>query len=124
MREIKFRAFYKPNRKMYEVLTLDIIDQKALIENNDNPEVPLRGYSKMSDMELIQYTGLKDKHQKEIYEGDIVEYFNNELAVVVYEHGSFWIKGIHCMDSYHELRGYIEVIGNIYENSELLEGTI
>lgn len=41
---------------MYEVLTLDIIDEKVLVENNDNPEIPLRGYVKMSEIELMQST--------------------------------------------------------------------
>lgn len=58
MDKLKFRAFYKANQKMYEVLTLDIIDE-VLNENNDNPEIPLRGYVKMSEIELMQSTGLK-----------------------------------------------------------------
>ena len=43
MREIKFRAFLKYNKLMYDVLTLDIIDNKVLINNE---EKQLRGYVK------------------------------------------------------------------------------
>ena len=44
MREIKFRAFLKSNQVMYDVLTLDIIDKKVLIENT---EKQLKGYVKL-----------------------------------------------------------------------------
>ena len=48
MREIKFRAFLKSNKLMYDVLTLDIIDKKALIEN---AEKQLKGYVKLKEIE-------------------------------------------------------------------------
>lgn len=71
-----------------------------------------------------QYTGLKDKNGKEIYEGDIFNVGNN--AVVSFEEGEFILRydngNAEEMDmpiKYHADR--FEVIGNIYENKELLE---
>jgi uncharacterized phage protein (TIGR01671 family) len=84
-------------------------------------------------LKIMQYTGLKDKNGKEIYEGDIL---NNIEAVdiawrqvVEFETGAFWRKDISKGDdSQWEFDGWEtvgedwEVIGNIYENPELLEG--
>lgn len=124
MREIKFRAFLKSNQVMYDVLTLDIIDNKVLINNE---EKQLRGYVKYQDIELMQYTGLKDTHKKEIYEGDIILFGDNK-GVVFYKHAKFKVKYryYNCY-SYDDLSEVLyltkaKVIGNIYENKELLEG--
>lgn len=63
-----------------------------------------------------QYTGLKDKNGKKIFEGDIVRYIDNDLIEYVE-----FIDGVFFAGS-EELRyAYCEVIGNIYDNPELLE---
>mgnify|MGYP001248586776 CR=1 FL=1 len=73
---------------------------------------------------LMQYTGLKDKNGKEIYEGDIVIVGQKETpAEVIFENGCFYTPiGI----SRYRLGGWnkesLEVIGNIFENPELLGG--
>lgn len=138
---LKFRAFHKPNKKMYDVLTLDIIDKKALIENLDEPEYPLRGYVKYKNIKLMQSTGLKDKNGVEIYEGDILLNTASENQEdwkkwrVHYADGRFLIdykqipkdkrkrKNLELEDLCEDnvwIYG-LEVIGNIYENPELLE---
>jgi len=89
----------------------------------------LPGTPEQRAFNVMQYTGLKDKNGKEIYEGDVIKYFHKVVGeikrVVNYKYGMYGIKGI--MTGTHIpfaniLESEYEVIGNIYENSELLEG--
>lgn len=75
---------------------------------------------------LLQYTGLKDKNNKEIYEGDIVhskwvdiecQCGEEYTGIITYEKGAFWLQT--TLDGYDT--NWLEVIGNIHENPELLE---
>lgn len=73
------------------------------------------------NFKVIQYTGLKDKNKKEIYEGDIVR-TSEHIGVVEY------YKGMYCINvdnsfklSMYETNEFMEVIGNIYETPDLLK---
>ena len=124
MREIKFRAWHKGKKIIGNVLGIDIL-HKEIFFSNEN--VDCYEHVDFKNIELMQYTELKDKNNKEIYEGDIVKLRNNHgLGVVKYydEWGAFVVEYVKSkplvvlgMSYYKE---DIEVIGNIYENPELL----
>lgn len=119
MREIKFRVWDKVHGMM-PVQKISLKTMKAM---------PY-GWNIAYDFgEVMQYTGLKDKHGKEIYEGDIIRYEHSAVGsivrVVQYKYGMYGVEGnvkgtqipfANILDSTRE------VIGNIYENPELLEG--
>jgi len=124
MRDIKFRAWDKPNKRM---LWSGIHDKCwYATAYNDEGGSHCVGGKKQDDahwFDLMQYTGLKDKNGKEIYEGDIYSYKFTEDKRFKPEIDVFnSIKDLY----YNELIKYRveegEIIGNIYENPELLKG--
>lgn len=141
MREIKFRLYSTEEEEMFfneNIVNIDLVCNFARIENER-----FKGFFDFGEGEesiLMQYTGLKDKNGKEIYEGDIVKYKvkgsdKTYTTVMKFneDHGAF-LFGIYegvkmpCgkktrMNKYtRKSVGSVEVIGNIYENPGLLEG--
>lgn len=120
MKEIKFRAYIQEINKMLPVGQLNIGFGRYMIDENypENPTVEIG--TECVDAHIVQYTGLKDKNGKEIYEGDICKDDDGliEMPVIL-------LEGVFCFDPkpYRPLREYenLEVIGNIYENRGLLK---
>lgn len=120
MREIKFRAWDKNTDTLVNVKTLDIDN------NGVGCVVDFDGINlDRSECELMQYTGLKDKNGVEIYEGDVVKitdckYGNKFRGEISFKNGSYVVES-NIATHYRFIDYHIEVIGNIYENPELLE---
>lgn len=127
MREIKFRAWVKDRKAIFEVISIDYVTKKVtyLLERVGHL-LSIRD-AKFNDVELMQYTGLKDKNNKEIYEGDILfESFGERYYKVVFENGGFRaeFKGDfdeHSFDLIDVVAQGCEIVGNIYENSKFIK---
>ena len=121
MREIKFRAWHKEKKIMGEVLGIDILHKEIFFSNGD---VDCCGFADLKYIELMQYTGLKDMREKEIYEGDIVTLHNSEYKVIFNtEEARFVLRNDEFemnIPFTNNNNKRMEVIGNIYENPELL----
>lgn len=120
MKEIKFRAYFPNKAEMKIVATQNIYEG-----NNTYLYLSPMPGSNYESIKLMQYTGLKDKNGKEIYEGDIIRDNDSFLWEVYWEDGSFYAKGGEYELSEHLIEfipDWCEVIGNIFENLELLEG--
>lgn len=109
-REIKFRAWDERREQMIKEINLG------------------ERWIELSFCKIMQYTGLKDKNGKEIWESDIVkQIFESNIGEIKYESVS-WIVRYGNGVRYYPLENYIskkgecslEIIGNIYENPELL----
>ncbi len=76
------------------------------------------------DLELMQSTGLKDKNGVDIFEGDVGwDVYGEEYGQVVFEEGCFRFETDELSEALFEVNDDIEIVGNIYENPELLEPT-
>ena len=145
MREINFRAWDKLTKRIIDPFSITFYRQKGFgieisIENDmyaNDPNTILRA---LEDIVIMQFTGLKDKNCKEIYEGDIVkgskpQFIGNCVGVVKYGGLAFHFSG--TCDSKEEYSSpnwfytvtnptvkeldEIEIIGNIYENPGYLK---
>ena len=119
LKPIKFRAWDAKNKRIINVSSLAFAKTGVDIATIDF------GMEDWINGELMQFTGLLDKNGKEIYEGDIVKVKWGGVGDVVFKDGGFvsqWENGnveYRVCKSDIESRE-VEVIGNIYENPELL----
>lgn len=135
MRQIKFRAWDKKNKIMYyqEGIAINIFEDNFFHIENAEEKILIQP----EHVELMQFIGIKDMNDKDIYEGDAIQQRNNRgdgkgtfifIGVVEYECVSFFVRclkggdiGSHYYFSYYDSDKPVnwEIIGNIYENPEL-----
>lgn len=135
MRELKFRVWYenvkRGEKKGDEIVWhtesyygySPVIDNEGLLEVEGGWDI-----CGNSDENYVieQYTGLKDKNGKEIYEGDIIRCHGDDrfIAPVIRHEKSGGFCWVSCYkeECFIPESDEVEVIGNIHENKELLEG--
>ncbi|MGX7135982.1 YopX family protein [Enterococcus thailandicus] len=140
----KFRAWDEPNKIMRSNDEIVMWSGQVYINEKKELDSKIKGFSCLPK-HLMQSTGLKDKNSVEIFEGDVVRSFSNinrisaphltktieptyNNKIVIYSNGAFVLSddgkreyaGVlnHCAGA---MAKDLEVIGNIYENSDLLE---
>lgn len=134
MRPIKFRAYDKLHRfEMAEVIIIDWNEGYLVTTESWNEDVETgeaECAARLGEVELVEFTGLLDKNGEEIYEGDVLLTFAEECrGVVTYAAPAFQIEwhAYRSLDPFFGLldsEGEYEVIGNVYENPELLQDVL
>lgn len=144
-REIKFKAYIevKKGQDYYDDEKVKLIDKKIfnVIDiwwfDGEISNVFVEGeytiFASYCNIKLLQYTGLKDKNNKDVYDGDIVYTFG-EKCIISWHKGKWILNKVNKSDYECLLNGClvkrknkqyysdcIEVVGNIYENKELLK---
>ena len=124
LKNLKFRAWDKFDKEMLEVHGINFDAQgiwtREMIDDESDSNFVF-----LDDVELLQYTGLKDKNDVEIYEGDVLK------GPMDFGPAGF-VQSVAPV-SYHKINGYqlhyfllehTEVIGNVYEDKNIKFGTM
>lgn len=122
----KFRAWVKKTETIQEIETISFKEKKLVIDYSGRSS---SGYIKNFDeVVLMQSTGLKDKNGVDVYQGDIIKCTSGCPHEVIWleEYGGTFIGGMPAwylsgLNNGYSWTGEEEVIGNIYENSDLVE---
>ena len=123
-RVIKFRAWVKYEKVMVQIQNLrcdgyEIWTEIVVPEGEGGPYHPSRHQSN-KDLEIMQFTGLHDKHGVEIFEGDIVSWDGGRViqAVELKDNYGWTPTDLYNLDWWQNS----EVIGNRFQNGDLLNG--
>ncbi|WP_368395614.1 YopX family protein [Streptococcus gallolyticus] len=125
----KFRAWDKHIGKMFSVGIIDYTIHSVYVKQPNG----LYTESDFDEVELMQFTGLKDKNGKEVFEGDIIRFFDcdgdeytvpvvwdNDYACFSVDWGSNMLTSFDYLEEFYTDLKDIEAIGNIYENLSLI----
>ena len=125
MTELKFKAFFKVDGQIYEVLSIDFLNKEVTLWDK---ETAVNFEASFDEIELIQYTGVNDKNGKEIYTGFLVKWGLRTYKICFncgfYMHDLSRINPEYPITKeFKKASDEFEVIGNIYENPEILKDT-
>lgn len=124
-REIKFRIWSKPLEQMFPVAGLQFAADGTISKVQMFPNGE---FHDANQFEIMEYTGLKSKSGVEIYEGDVVRYRDDYDGLTVTailrtldDFSAMYFGNAYGEPTFDEERSECQVIGNIYQNRELLD---
>lgn len=126
MKELKIKAWLKKEKKMVAIIGIDFNYEYIRYTEDDNLFNENYKTAEFKDIELLQFSGAKDKAGQELYEADVIK-FNDGIddiyGLISYddEDGSYRVSYENITEHLSDLEGDFEIIGNIFENPKLHE---
>ena len=126
MKELKIKAWLKKEKKMVSIIGIDFNYEYIRYTEDDNLFNSDYKVAELKDIELLQFTGLKDNGGQELYEADGIK-FNDGIddiyGLISYddEDGTYRVSYENITEHLSEREGDFEIVGNIFENPQLHE---
>ena len=126
MKELKIKAWLKKEKKMVSIIGIDFNYEYIRYTEDDNLFNSDYKVAEFKDIELLQFTGLKDNGGQELYEADVIK-FNDGVddiyGLISYddEDGTYRVSYENVTEHLSNMAGDFEIVGNIFENPDLHE---
>lgn len=126
MKEFKIKAWLKKENKMVAIIGIDLNYQYIRYTDDGNLFKDDYKIAEFKDIELLQFTGAKDKAGQELYEADVI-LFNDGIddiyGLISYddEDGTYRVSYENITEHLSDREGDFEIVGNIFENPYLHE---
>jgi len=126
MREFKMKAWLKKENKMVSIIGIDLNYQYIRYSDDGNLFKDDYKIAEFKDIELLQFTGAKDKAGQEVYEADVIK-FNDGIddiyGLISYddEDAVYCVSYENVTEHLSNMAGDFEIVGNIFENQNLHE---
>ena len=126
MKELKIKAWLKKEKKMVAIIVIDFNYEYIRYTEDDNLFNENYKTAEFKDIELLQFSGAKDKAGQELYEADVIK-FNDGIddiyGLISYddEDGTYRVSYENITEHLSEREGDFEIVGNIFENPDLHE---
>ena len=126
MKEFKMKAWLKKENKMVAIIGIDLNYQYIRYTDDGNLFKDDYKIADFKDIELLQFTGTKDKAGQELYEADVI-LFNDGIddiyGLISYDddEGTYRVSYENIIEHLSEREGDFEIVGNIFENPQLHE---
>lgn len=126
MKELKIKAWLKKEKKMVSIIGIDFNYGYIRYTEDDNLFNENYKTAEFKNIELLQFTGLKDNGGQELYEADVIK-FNDGIddiyGLISYddEDGTYRVSYENITEHLSEREGDFEIVGNIFENPDLHE---
>ena len=126
MKEFKMKAWLKKEKKMVAIIGIDFNYEYIRYTEDGNLFNENYKTAEFKDIELLQFTGLKDNGGQELYEADVIK-FNDGIddiyGLISYDddEGTYRVSYENITEHLSEREGDFEIVGNIFENPQLHE---